>query len=67
MTKKESTNYRELNAELNAIIEVLQDGELDVDAAVAKYERGMLIAEELKEYLTSTENKITKLKNSFSS
>jgi exodeoxyribonuclease VII small subunit len=56
-----STNYRQLNDELNDLLEELQGGDIDIDDAVTKYERGMKIVGELKQYLKDTHNKVTKI------
>lgn len=60
MTKK--TDYKALSAELDQVLTKLQSAELDVDEAVAAYERGMEIAKELETYLKQAENKVTKIK-----
>lgn len=61
MTTKH-TNYRELSAELDEILGKLQDGELDIDEAVKKYQRGSEIVKELQKYLKEAENKVKKVK-----
>lgn len=58
-------SYQELNRELEEILSDLQSAELDIDEAVAKYERGMAIAKDLEAYLKDAENKITKIKANF--
>lgn len=62
-TKK--TDYQSLNAELNEVLEVLQSSDLDIDKAVASYERGMQLIEQLELQLKSAENKITKIKQNW--
>lgn len=61
MATLKQANFRELNAELEAILEAMQAGELDVDAAIKHYERGLAITKELTAYLKQAENKITKV------
>lgn len=61
MTTKK-TDYESLNIELNQVLETLQSPELDIDTAVAGYEQGMRLIEELETQLKSAENKITKIK-----
>ena len=56
--------YNQLNAELDKILEELQTSDLDIDDAVAKYERGMAIVKELQTYLKTAENKVKKVKAS---
>jgi len=55
-------NYHNLNEELDKILDELQSGELDIDDAVKKYERGQKIVSELETYLKSAKNKVTKIK-----
>lgn len=59
-------NYRQLNNDLEAIVDRLQIGELDIDEALKQYERGVAIVKQLQDYLKMSENKITKAKQSFS-
>lgn len=65
MTTKQA-DYRSLNTELDTILHNLQSEDLDVDEAVALYERGIAIAKELETYLKEAENKVTKIKADFS-
>ena len=60
-------SYQSLNAELEALLTVLQSGELDIDEAVKKYQRGMEIVAELQKYLKDAENKVKKVKADFTS
>jgi exodeoxyribonuclease VII small subunit len=62
-TKK--TDYAELQRELDSILERLQHDEVDIDAAVKSYERGMEIVKELEAHLKAAENKVTKLQARF--
>lgn len=55
-------SYSSLQADLDEILNELQSGELDIDEAVKKYERGMKIVAELETYLKSAKNKVTKVK-----
>lgn len=64
--KNESKDYRAMVAELDAILEALQTSDLDIDEAVQAYTHGMEIVEELEKYLQSAENKVTKIKKSWS-
>ncbi len=59
-------SYRELSTELDALMTELQSGELDIDEAVKKYQRGMEIVKELQKYLKEAENKVKKVKADFS-
>lgn len=53
-------DYKALKAELDALLEAMQSEELDVDEALAKYERGQQLIAELQDYLKTAENKIIK-------
>lgn len=61
MTKKD-INYQDLNQELQTILATLDSSELDVDAAIKQYERGMEIVTQLEAYLKTAENKVKKVK-----
>ncbi len=58
-------NYQELSAELDTILAQLQADDIDVDAAIKLYERGIEISKSLESYLKTAQNKVTKLKASF--
>ncbi|MEI7674348.1 MAG: exodeoxyribonuclease VII small subunit [bacterium] len=47
--------------ELNEIVNDLQSGNIDVDDAMKKYDRGQELVKEISEYLKNAENKITKI------
>ena len=66
MATQKKLSYQKLNAELDVILDELQGGELDIDAAVKKYERGMAIVKELQKYLKEAENTVKKVKANFS-
>jgi exodeoxyribonuclease VII small subunit len=55
-------DYKVLSAELDDVLAELQSDDLDVDQAVALYERGMKLAKELEAYLTDARNKVSKVK-----
>lgn len=57
---KEKANYQSMMRELQTLLADMQDDNVDVDAALAKYERGRELIQELTNYLESAENKITK-------
>ncbi|MEO5627911.1 MAG: exodeoxyribonuclease VII small subunit [Candidatus Saccharimonadales bacterium] len=58
-------NYKALRAELETIMNSLDDDTLDVDEVTKQYQRGMEIVKELETYLKTAENKVTKVKASF--
>lgn len=51
-----------MRAELEALLEAMQSEDLDVDGALAKYERGKQLITQLQEYLQTAENKIVRRK-----
>jgi len=57
-----NTNYKQLNQELDRLIEVLQGGELDVDEAIASYEKATKLIKQMEDYLSKSELKINQLK-----
>jgi exodeoxyribonuclease VII small subunit len=60
------SDYKSLNAELDEVLLKLQSEDLDVDTAVALYERGIEITKALERYLKEAENKVSKIKADFS-
>lgn len=62
-TKK--TDYQSLSAELDEVMAKLQADDISVDDAVASYERGIELVNELQTYLQEAENKVEKIKASF--
>lgn len=63
MTDKQSTGA--LQTELDGVMRELESDELDIDQAAELYERGLKLLAELKARLEKTENKITKLNETF--
>ena len=55
-------DYKTLSAELDNILAQMQVDDVDVDKAIALYERGMTITKELEAYLKTAENKVHKVK-----
>lgn len=64
MAKTEPT-YEQLKSELDIITLELQNGDLDVDQTVKKYQRGLELVEQLQAQLKDAENTITKLQAKF--
>jgi exodeoxyribonuclease VII small subunit len=65
MATKKQLSYQEQSAELEAILLELQSGDLDIEAAVKQYERGLELIAALEEYLKTAENRVRKLKAQF--
>ncbi len=59
--------YKDLSAELTEIVAKLEQGDMDIEVALACYERGLGIVKELEAYLTKAENRVTELKASLES
>lgn len=52
-------------AELDALLEWFDQPNLDLDQALAKFDQGVLLAEDIKKRLSAFENKVTILKKRF--
>ena len=65
MTKEPVINYQKLSTELDEVVAKLQSEDIDVDAALALYERGIEITKILETYLKTAENKVTQIKATF--
>lgn len=65
MATKKPVSYQEQSAELEAILLELQSGELDIEVAVKRYERGLELIAALEDYLKTAENRVRKLKAQF--
>lgn len=61
---KRTPNYQELKDELDTILENLQREDLDVDAALKDYQRGLELVRQLEAYLASAENTVKELQAS---
>jgi exodeoxyribonuclease VII small subunit len=62
MTKpKSQKDYAQLSAELAAIIDWFETGDVDIDSAIGKYEQAVKLIAELEDYLKTAENKIKKI------
>ncbi len=62
MTEATQANYTELSRELSEVLARLEQGDLDVDTAVASYDRGLQIITILEEHLLKAENRVNELK-----
>jgi exodeoxyribonuclease VII small subunit len=63
MSKK--PNFSEAFAELEAITEWFETGEVDLDEGLKKFERGLELAQICKAKLADVENKVIELKKKF--
>lgn len=65
MSMKKQT-FASAFAELEAITEWFEKGDVDLDEGLKKFERGLVLAKLCKEKLAEVENKVTDLKKTFS-
>ncbi|MES2971502.1 MAG: exodeoxyribonuclease VII small subunit [Patescibacteria group bacterium] len=54
--------YRELQAELDEVLEEMQSAELDIDKALDLYKKGQKLIAQLEDYLHNAKNEIEHLK-----
>ena len=67
VSKKMTIDYMTLKTELDSVMFELQREDLDVDAALQYYERGLELVRQLEHYLMTAENRVTELKAHFNS
>jgi exodeoxyribonuclease VII small subunit len=58
-------SLRELMDEFEAVVAWFDGGDLDVEAAIFKFEEGSRLAEQIKEQLAAAKNKIEIVKKKF--
>lgn len=64
--KKKTINFTEAFAELEEITKWFDsEDQLDLDAGLKKFERGLELASELKKKLTQVENQVEEIKEKF--
>jgi exodeoxyribonuclease VII small subunit len=63
--KRPPASYQALQAELDTVMAELQREDLDVDAALRHYQRGLELVGQLQQYLEAAENKVIELKAKF--
>ena len=56
-----TTNYQALKAELDTVLDHLQQPDTDVDATLKGYQRGLELISQLEAYLKIAENQIVAL------
>ncbi len=64
-SKKSDQTTADLMLELESIVAWFEQDDLDVDAALKKFERGVEVARDLKTRLKEVENKVVKIQSSF--
>ncbi len=60
-TSSKKGDFTSKMAELEAIVAWFDSGEVNLDEAVAKFERGSVLAKELKSDISDIENKVKKI------
>jgi exodeoxyribonuclease VII small subunit len=60
--KKDSPDYQALSLALDEVLAKLQQPEVQVDEAVALYQEGLRLVNQLEAHLQQAENTITRLK-----
>lgn len=58
---KPTPNYQQLRARLQAIVDWFESDEVDLEAAIAKYDEAAKLIAEIEKYLQSAKTRITKL------
>ncbi|MDX1766208.1 MAG: exodeoxyribonuclease VII small subunit [Candidatus Saccharimonadales bacterium] len=64
--KAKEFNYGNTMKALEDLLEQIDSDELDVDAAISKFEEGMKLVKQLEDYLNKAENRIETIKKKFS-
>ena len=62
---KQTTNIQKDLDELERIVKWFESGDVDLDAALAKFEQGMELVGGLKKQLETVENKVERIKAKF--
>lgn len=65
MTADNKFDFSKAASELEQITQELEDGNLTLDEAIVRFEKGAELAEKMKKYLNQAENKITTIKSKF--
>jgi len=63
--KAKEFNYGNTIKALEDLLESIDSEDLDVDAAISKFEEGMKLVKELEKYLNGAEVRIEKIKKQF--
>lgn len=56
-------NFTKSYSELQAIVEWFEKEEIDLEDGIKKFEEGIGLVKDLKEYLSTVENKVKELKS----
>ena len=58
----EKLSFQKASKELEQIVQAMESGKLDIDEALAKFERGLELTKFLKKRLSVVENRVKELK-----
>ena len=58
----EKLSFQKASKELEQIVQAMESGKLDIDEALAKFERGLELTKFLKKRLSEVENRVKELK-----
>ncbi|MBI3984127.1 exodeoxyribonuclease VII small subunit [Candidatus Microgenomates bacterium] len=64
---KKSADFSKDLKELETIVEWFESGEVDLDAALPKFERGLELANRLRSHLETVQNQVEVIKQKFKS
>ena len=64
MTKKNTTDFETSIRKLEAIVEKLEEGDLDLDTSLKSFEEGVAIVKECQKIISEAELKVNKLLDS---
>ena len=65
MAKGTKRDYQTMNAELGEIIDWFESDKVNLDEAIVKHEKALVLIAEIEKYLESAEIKITKITTRF--
>jgi exodeoxyribonuclease VII small subunit len=58
---EDTTDYKTLSSKLDEVVATMQAPDITVDDAIAAYEEGIQLVQQIENYLKTAELKITKL------
>jgi exodeoxyribonuclease VII small subunit len=61
VVEKKSKTYAQLSAELADLIAWFESDQVDLDSAIAKYDKAVKLIEQMEKHLSLAENKIKKI------
>jgi len=64
MTKKNTTDFEASIKKLEAIVEKLEEGDLDLDTSLKSFEEGVALVKECQKIISEAEFKVNKLLDS---